>query len=513
MKNLASIRRAVAAAAASATLAAGLGAGLGPSSAAAATRTGYVPGEIVVGYRTPSPGLQADVATRSGAGSTAAAPTPVVVHLKRGDTESAALARLRRMPDVAYAEPNYIAHQSGAYIPDDHGRGAARGDWMLLQWNFLSGVGVDAPLAWANLIRDGAPGGRGVTVAILDTGVAFKNWTDPSTHEHFAQSPDFAGTRFVDPCDLVAGSIVGRRRGQIVASSRCTNPRPLDREGHGTFVAGIVAEATNNLVGVTGLAYGAAIMPVRVLDAQGNGDSATIAEGIRYAVTHGAQIINLSLEFDPTGPESVSAADIPDVIGAIAFAHAHGVMVIAASGNDSLTTGIAYPAADQPDVVSVGATTRDGCLADYSDSGPGLDLVAPGGGEDAAGVTGVDCRPGQDLTRGDIYQMTFPAPGAPTRFGLPDGWFGTSMASPHVAATAALIIASGVLGAHPSPDAVLARLEQTAQQIGSGPWPNAVYGYGLLDAGAATSGASQTARAPHSVRGALTAGHGARFGR
>ncbi len=510
MKNLASIRRAVARASASALLLALSGAGLGAGPAAAATGAGYVPGEIIVGYRAPM-ARPADLGSRSRSTSGAAAASTVVIHLRRGESESAALARLRRMPDVAYADPDYLAHQTGSYLPDDRGRGRSKGDWTLLQWNFLPGAGVDAPLAWANLIRDGAPGGRGVTVAILDTGVAFKNWTDPSSHERFAESPDFAGTRFVDPCDLVSGSIVGRRAGQIVAGSRCTNPNALDREGHGTFVAGIVAEATNNLVGLTGLAYGATIMPVRVLDAQGNGDSATIAEGIRYAVTHGAEIINLSLEFDPTGPESVSAADIPDVIGAIAFAHAHGVIVVAASGNDALSNQIAYPAADQPDVVSVGATTRDGCLADYSNSGPGLDLVAPGGGDDAAGVTGQDCRPGQALTRGDIYQMTFPNPNAPTRFGLPGGWFGTSMASPHVAAAAALVIASGVLGARPSPDAVLARLEQTTQKIGTGAWPNEVYGYGLLDAGAATSGVSRTARAHHSHRGPSTAGRGARF--
>src|SRR6202012_5073424 len=131
-----------------------------------------------------------------------------------------------------------------------------------------------------------------------DTGVAYRNW------KSFKKSPDFTSTQFVDPYDFVAGDAF-----------------PLDREGHGTFVAGMIAEATNNRFGLTGLAYGAKIMPVRVLDADGNGDSRTIARGIRYAVKHGAKVINLSLEFDI----SVTAAQIPGIISAVGYAHRHGV--------------------------------------------------------------------------------------------------------------------------------------------------------------------------------------------
>ena len=167
-----------------------------------------------------------------------------------------------------------------------------------MQWNFLRASGVNAPEAWANLRADHRPGGRGVVVAILDTGVAYRNW------QEFRKSPDFANTKFVDPYDFVAN-----------------NAFPLDREGHGTFVAGIVAESTNNRLGLTGIAYGASIMPVRVLDADGTGDASTIAKGIRYAVAHGAQVINLSLEFDP----SINQGDIPDILSAIRYAHNHGV--------------------------------------------------------------------------------------------------------------------------------------------------------------------------------------------
>jgi serine protease len=144
---------------------------------------------------------------------------------------------------------------------------------------------------------------------------------------------------------------------------------------------------------------------------------------------------------------------------------------------------VVYPAR-APDVIAVGATTDDRCLAEYSNDGRGMDLVAPGGGDDSTTVSDPDCDPSKNLP--DIFQMTFPNPSTPWHFGLPGGWSGTSMSAPHVAAAAALVIASGVLGHHPSPNKVLARLETTAQRLG-GSKPNATYGYGLVDAGAATA--------------------------
>ena len=362
--------------------------------------------------------------------------------------------------------PVPVAHVAGEWTPNDPGRAHTPGGWQNIQWNFLAGEGVNAPEAWANLIADGRPGARGVLVAVLDTGVAFRNW------KGFHKSPDFRGTRFVDPCDLVAGKI---RHG------RCTDPYPLDREGHGTFIAGMIAEATNNGVGVTGLAYGASIMPIRVLDANGDGYASTIAEGIRYAVAHHANVINLSLEFST----SVTASQIPSLLSAIRLAHRRGVVVVAAAGNDA-SEEIAYPAR-ATDVISVGSTTADGCVAEYSNSGSDLDLVAPGGGSDATLPSDASCNPNANLP--DVYQMTFNDPAHPDRFGLPSGWYGTSMSSAEVSAGAAMVIASGVLGPHPSPDAVLARLEQTARALG-GAAPNPEFGYGLLDVGAATSPAA-----------------------
>jgi serine protease len=324
-----------------------------------------------------------------------------------------------------------------------------------MQWNFLSSTGVNAPQAWANLFAVHRGGARGTVIAVLDTGVAYRNW------HRFRKSPDFGRTQFTAPYDFVAHSRY-----------------PLDREGHGTFVTGIIAESTNNGIGLTGLAYGATIMPVRVLDANGWGDAATISSGIRYAVVHGAQVINLSLEFDP----SVTAADIPGILAAIRYAHDHGVVVVGASGNES-ESQIAYPARDA-DAISVGATTLDGCLADYSNGGSKLDLVAPGGGNDASFPNDPSCHPGRSLP--DIYQMTFADPSNPQRFSFPGGWYGTSMAAPQVSAAAAMVIASGVIGSRPTPSQILTRLESTARPLG-GARPNDSYGYGLLDVGAATS--------------------------
>jgi serine protease len=438
-----------------------------PARATVASHGDYVPGEIVVGYAA-STDIAHIARTLGATAGTAALESTRIVKVSRGRSIWPAIARLRRQRGVIYAVPNYVAHQAGGWIPNDPGNTHHRQGWRKLQWNFLPGVGIDAPAAWAHMFRVHRAGGRGVTIAVLDTGVAYRDW------DRFRKAPDFTSTRFVDPYDFVAG-----------------NPFPLDREGHGTFVTGMIAESTNNRLGLTGLAYGASIMPVRVLDADGNGDSVTIGKGIRYAVAHGARVINLSLEFD----KRVTAADIPEVISAIGFAHRHGVVVVAASGNDS-ETRLAYPAAARS-VISVGATTRDRCLADYSNGGSHLDLVAPGGGDDASLSDDPDCHPFRTLPA--VHQMTFRdldslTPGSnPARFGFP-GTYGTSMAAPAVSATAALVIASGVIGRHPSPDRVLDRLEQTATPLGGAARPNDEFGWGLVNAGAATAPGSPKPR-------------------
>jgi serine protease len=189
-------------------------------------------------------------------------------------------------------------------------------------------------------------------------------------------------------------------------------------------------------------------------------------------------VINLSIEFTP----DVTARDIPDVLSAIRFALSRRVTVVAAAGNEEIQQ-ISYPAR-APGVIAVGATTKDRCLSNYSNTGPQLALVAPGGGDDSGLIADPNCHPNRRLP--PIYQMTFFSSAHPARFGFPGGIYGTSMSTPHVAATAAMVIASGVLGRHPSPAQITTRLEQTAQPLG-GARPNENYGWGLLNAGAATA--------------------------
>jgi serine protease len=378
--------------------------------------------------------------------------TARVINVPDGSTVPETAERLRRRPDVVSATPNYIARAS--FIPDDPGRDRTPGGWQSVQWNFSGPFGVNAPDAWDNLARAGRPGGSGVVVAVLDTGVAY------SDRGRFVRSPDLRGDRFERGYDFV-----DRDR------------YPQDVNGHGTHVASTIAESIDNGVGVTGLAFGAKIMPVRVLDRNGEGNSAAIARGIRFAARRRVDIINLSFEFGAT----VQARQIPEILDAIRDARRNGVLVIGASGN-AAAASVAYPARAH-DVLSVGATTEHGCLAEYSNEGPTLDLVAPGGGLDAPLARDPNCRP-LDNTGRDIVQLTFAA--SVRSFGLPGNYEGTSMAAPHVSGTAALVIASGVLGADPSPAAIEARLKATARDLGT-PGPDVHYGAGLIDARAATA--------------------------
>jgi serine protease len=378
-----------------------------------------------------------------------------VLSVPPGASLAATLSKLRHQTNVEWAVPDYVAHTTSPSIPDDPGLGRALGDWQQLQWNFSGLFGVNAPQAWANVSADGAPGGLKVVVAVLDTGVAYAN------RGKYRRSPDFHRYTFVQGHDFISRT-----------------PHPNDHNGHGTFVAGTIAEATNNRYGLTGLAYDARIMPVRVLDATGEGDASVIAEGVRFAVNHHARVINLSLEFS----SEVSASDIPELMEALRYAYRHGVTVVAAAGNEG-STSIPYPAR-APHVIAVGATTEHGCLASYSNYGRHITLVAPGGGPDAALPSDPDCNP--ELPSGrDIFQMTYTG-ASPRAFGFPGGYEGTSMATPHVAAAAALVIASGVLGHKPSPSQITARLKATARKLG-GPGDRSLYGAGLLDVGAATA--------------------------
>ena len=221
-----------------------------PSAMAAA----HVRGRVIVGYQYGlSAGQRAVVAKAAETVGGKRLPAGArLVRTRRGETVDGAIARLRKDPRVRYAVPDYIAHASG-FIPDDPGIQGPMG-WQDLQWNFTGPFGVNAPDAWQQAIAAGAPGGRGVTVAVLDTGVAYENYG------RFRRDPDLYSGRFVKPYDFVDG-----------------DRHPNDENGHGTHVTGTIAQKTNNGIGLTGLAYGVDIMPVRVLDAHGEGDAAAIA--------------------------------------------------------------------------------------------------------------------------------------------------------------------------------------------------------------------------------------------
>src|SRR3954469_21558691 len=405
----------------------------------------YRPGEVVVRYA----GAQASKAGADGVRTR-------VVKLPAGKSVAAAISALKATPGVVSATPNMVAHASG-FIPPDPGSANAPAGWQQLQWNFLPGAGVNAPDAWTHLMTVGHPGGAGVKVAVLDTGVAY------SDRRPFKRSPDFSKGRFIAGYDFVD-----------------RNPYPNDENGHGTHVAGTIAEGTGNAIGVTGLAYGVRVMPVRVLDKEGEGDSVAISSGIRWAADHGAKIINLSFEFG----SGVTRQQIPDILSALRHARAKGALVVGASGN-AAAAAVAYPARSS-DVLSVGATTQHGCQADYSNEGQDLDIVAPGGGVDAALEDDPTCRP-LDPPGLDIFQMTFSG-SSPRRFGLPDGYIGTSMAAAHVTATGAPVIGAGLVGPNPPPGAVERRLEQTARDLGP-PGFDPHYGWGRIDAARATDAA------------------------
>jgi subtilisin family serine protease len=259
-----------------------------------------------------------------------------------------------------------------------------------------------APSLWA-----AAPTG-GSTVAVVDTGV-------DASHD------DLAGA-VLPGADFVTGSGDGR----------------FDGHGHGTHVAGIVGALTNNGVGVASLAPGTKVLPVRVLDSSGSGYDSDVASGIVYAVDHGARVVNLSLGGPASGPTAT----------AVRYATDHDVLVVAAAGNARQSGNpVSYPAA-YPDVTAVAASDSADRTATFSNTGPYVDVTAPGVG----------------------IVSTYPA-------GRYASLSGTSMATPVVAAAAAVVRA-----ARPDLTArqVAALLEATATDLAA-PGRDDESGSGLVE--------------------------------
>lgn len=333
---------------------------------------------------------------------------------------SHAINSLKLNPNIEYAEPDYYAFAQ--FVPND--------PYYKYQWNFSNNVygGINLGGAW-DLSQ-----GQDVVIAVIDTGVAYENYNN------FLKAPDLGNTQFVAGYDFIEN-----------------DTHPNDDNGHGTHVAGTIAQSTNNKIGVAGIAYNAKIMPVKALDKRGVGSYSAIASAIRYAADNGADIINLSLG----GPNHSQA-----MLDAVRYAYNKGVLIVAAAGNDGKEI-ISYPAAYDDYVLAVGATRFDEKLSYYSNYGSSLDIVAPGG----------DLKVDQngDGYGDGILQQTI-TPNNPRKFGY---YFyqGTSMATPHVAGVAGLIKALGVS----TPQQIKAILLSTAKDLGQSGFDK-FYGHGRLDA-------------------------------
>ena len=313
------------------------------------------------------------------------------------------VARLSADPRVEAVEPMGVAR--ALFTPND--------PKFKEQWHMSR---VNAERGWDYAC------GEGVTVAVVDTGIACYD------QGGFMKGTDLGGTSCVGGYNFVG-----------------KNTLAADDQGHGTHVAGTIAQTTNNGVGVAGLAYCAKLMPVKVLSKGGWGTMADVAEGIRWAADHGAQVINLSLG-SPYRSKVVE--------NAVTHAYKKGVIVVAAAGNSGKSVG--FPAA-YPGVIAVSATDRNDGIAWFSSRGPEVTIGAPG----VAVTQQTICEAGKNKCE---------------QWGV---FNGTSMAAPHVAGAAALLVGQGIT----DPDSVRSTLAATAK-----PKDDAkLFGAGILDAGKAVA--------------------------
>lgn len=295
---------------------------------------------------------------------------------------------LKKDSGVMFAEPDGVVSVLDLF-PNDPGFGS--------QYGLLN---IHAPQGWQV-----STGSQWVTIAVVDSGV-------DGTHSDLVM-------KILPGFDFVEGDAF-----------------PQDEYGHGTYIAGIAAASTNNGNGVSGVSWGAQILPVRVLDASGNGTYADLAAGIIWAADHGAQIINLSL--GGITPNSTLER-------AVNYAVARGVLMVAASGNDG-AGNLRYPANYAP-VLSVGSVNSINQRSAFSSYGSGLDVVAPGE---------------------DIYS-TNPGGGYGYRSG-------TSMSAPYVSGLAAILW--GIPG-YGRANTVSGVIRNTARDLGDPGW-DVEYGYGII---------------------------------
>lgn len=359
------------------------------------------------------------------------------VYIIKGDKQR--IKELRKSEfaqDTEFIEPNYIYKIPEQGNPEEN-QIARLGEYLQPSDDIVEVVkptfkGANDPLyseQWHlhNINVEGAwdkTKGKDVTVAVIDTGVT--------------KVRDLVETEFVKGYDFVND-----------------RENASDDNGHGTHVAGTIAQATNNSYGVAGIAYEARLMPLKVLSSYGGGTVADIAEAIKFAADNGADVINMSLG---GGGESQLMKD------AINYAHNKGVVIIAAAGNENQNSA-SYPAR-YPNVFAVSALAPNGKKAPYSNYGAGVDISAPGGSDD-----------------GKILQATIDMDSKGEEVFL--GLQGTSMAAPHVAGVAALVKATGV----EQPDEIIKVISESARVIQDDGLN--YYGAGQLNAEAAVSLGSQ----------------------
>jgi serine protease len=377
------------------------------------------------------------------------------------DAEAVA-ARLRGQPGVEYAQAAYVNH--AMLVPNDP-------LYAKLQWNFPL---MDLERAWDIQPQAGST----ITVAVLDTGVAY---TDATLNVNVHGFHDENGNRYPALGDV---TIPYAAASQLVTPGRFVFPRdfvwdtttPLDYDGHGTHVSGTIGQLTNDGIGTAGVAFNVKLMPVKVIcgtwdvlfgapDADQCGTDDKVAQGIRYAADNGAKIINMSIGRD--GPANCGASPeqagcAPAIEAAIRYAVGKGVFVVIAAGNSFLDGN---PPQVLPEIasrvqgaVSVAAVGVDSSHAEYSTTGSYVELAAPGGG-------------GGSANNGYVWQQTFnsdftdtyllpPSEYRPPRFDVLAymGYTGTSMATPHVAGVAAMLMQQGIT----DPAAIEAALERFA---------------------------------------------------
>ena len=347
-----------------------------------------------------------------------------LVTLAGGVSVPEAVSRFSHMPGVAEAEPNGLVRATGTtFQPNDR--------LFVRQWHLKM---LDAERTWAIQKGDSS-----VVVAVLDTGVAYED------RGLFRRAPDFGSTVFVTGYNVFTN-----------------DSHANDDNFHGTHVASTIAEATDNSEGAAGLAFGCAIMPVKVLDRNGVGSFFDISEGIQYAYRDAprkANVVNLSLAGDTTS--TFLSGIIDDAVRA-------GVVIVAAAGNDRRSR-VSFPAS-HPRVIGVGAIDVRKQRAVYSNFGADLDVVAPGG----------------DVNRDDdhdghpdgVLQQSFdPDDAERGRYDNFDYFYvsGTSQAAPHVAALAALLMRQGIT----DPAAIQAAIQSTAEDLGTAGRDD-TFGYGLI---------------------------------